>query len=198
MGGGTQPTLVSGKRNQLVEERRAAYERLLFIAMFAWPPFGALDVLAAHHWHHEQSVPGVITLRVIGAVLLVVAYGAVRWGSLGPTALTILDVSICVLLGTFISIIGVEHGGIGSRDFAGIMLLVVARTALVPSHWRRTLLTVGGSALTWPAVMAVESMFVPDLRAQWSGQAAGDFVYGALFVLGAVAMCTAGGHAQWR
>ena len=100
MGGGTQPTLVSGKRNQLVEERRAAYERLLFIAMFAWPPFGALDVLGARHWHHEQSVPGVITLRVIGAVLLAVAYGAVRWGGLGSTALTILDVSLCVLLAT--------------------------------------------------------------------------------------------------
>jgi len=198
MGGASQPTLVSGRRNQFVEERRAAYERLLFVAMFVWPPFGVLDVLGARLWHHEQSVPGLITLRVIGAVLLAVAYGAVRWGGLGARALTILDVSICTLLATFISIIGVEHGGIGSRDFAGIILLVVARTVLVPSHWLRTLLTAGGSALTWPAVMGLEALFVPDVKAQWMGHAAGDFLYGALFIVGAVALCAAGGHAQWR
>ena len=198
VGGIAQSTLVSGKRNQLLEERRAAYERLLFIAVFVWPPFGVLDVLGARLWHHEQSVPGLITLRVIGAVLIAVAYGAVRWGGLGSAALTILDVSICMLLGTFVGIIGVEHGGIGSRDFAGIILLVVARTTLVPSHWMRTLFTAGGGALTWPAVMGVEAFFVPDVRAQWAGHAAGDFVYGALFILGAVALCTAGGHAQWR
>jgi hypothetical protein len=133
--GGVPPqTLVSGKRTQLVEERRAAYERLLFIALFVWPPFGALDVLGAQLWHHEQSVPGLITLRIIGEVLLGVAYGAVRWGGLGSAALTFLDASICTLLGAFIGIIGVEHGGIGSSDFAGIILLVVARTTLVPSH----------------------------------------------------------------
>jgi serine/threonine-protein kinase len=198
VGGASQPTLVSGRRNQFVEERRAAYERLLFIALFVWPPFGVLDVLGARLWHHEQSVPGLITLRIIGAVLLAVAYGAVRFGGLGSAALTILDVSICMLLGTFISIIGVEHGGLGSRDFAGIILLVVARTSLVPSHWTRTLLTAGGGALTWPATMVVESLFVPDLRAQWGGAGAGDLVYGALFIVGAVALCTAGGHAQWR
>ena len=68
VGGLSQPTLVSGRRNQLVEERRAAYQRLLFIALFVWPPFGVLDVLGARLWHHEQSVPGLITLRIISLI----------------------------------------------------------------------------------------------------------------------------------
>ena len=199
MGGTSQPTLVSGKRSQALEERRAAYERLLFIACFVWPPFGVLDVLGARLEHHEQSVPALVTLRVIGAVLLVVAYGAVRWGALSDRALTLLDVSTSVLLGTFVSIIGIEHGGIGSRDFAGIMLLVTARTAMVPSSWQRALPTAGAAALTWPAVMVLESLFVPDVRAQWhTAHGVGDFVYGALFILGALALSTAGSHALWR
>jgi serine/threonine-protein kinase len=196
--GESQPTLVSGRRTQVTEERRASYERLLKIACFVWPPFGVLDVLGAKLWHHDQSVPALVTLRAIGAVLLVVAYIAVRWGGLTSLALTLLDVSTIVLLGVFISIIGVEHGGISSVDFAGIMLLVVARTALVPGHWLRTVLTAGAGALTWPAVMGLESLFVQELRAQWLGRGAGDFAYGSLFIIGALALCTAGSHAQWR
>ena len=112
VGGASQPTLVSGRRNQFVEERRAAYERLLFIALFVWPPFGVLDVLGARLWHHEQSVPGLITLRIIGAVLLAVAYGAVRFGGLGSAALTILDVSHIagVAIGDLVTLAGSEGG----------------------------------------------------------------------------------------
>ncbi|HEY8088010.1 MAG TPA: hypothetical protein VIF09_09195, partial [Polyangiaceae bacterium] len=199
MGGTAQPTLVSDRRTQVVEERRAAYQRVLFIACFVWPPFGVLDVMGAQMWHHDQSVPALVTLRVIGSVLLVVAYGAVRWGGLQSLALTMLDVSILVLLGIFVSIIGIEHGGLGSRDFAGIILLMVARNGLVPSHWSRALLTAGMCALTWPVVTAMESLLVPELRAQWSTpRGPADFLYGLLFIAGALALCTAGCHAQWR
>lgn len=199
MGEKAQPTLVSDRRALVLEERRAAYERLLFIACFVWPPFGVVDVMGARLWHHEQSVPALVTLRIIGTVLLIVAYGAVRWGGLGSRALTALDVAVNVLLGVFITIIGIEHGGLDSRDFAGIILVILARTALVPSHWLRALLTAGCCVIVWPAVMAVESLFVPDLRAQWAiAHVSGDFVYGFLFILGALALCTAGSHAQWR
>jgi eukaryotic-like serine/threonine-protein kinase len=199
VGGTSQPTLVSGKRAHALEERRSAYERLLFIACFVWPPFGVLDVLGARLGHHEQAIPALVTLRVIGTVLLFVAYGAIRWGALGSAALTLLDVSVCVLLGIFVSIIGVEHGGVASRDFAGIMLVITARASLVPSHWKRGVPTTGAVALTWPAVMIIETWFVPDVRAQWAtADGIGDFVYGWLFIMGTLGLCTAGGHALWR
>jgi serine/threonine-protein kinase len=196
--GEASSTLVSGRQAQAIAERRASYQRLLCIASFVWPPFAALDVLGAKLWHHEQWVPALVTLRAIGAVLLVFGYGAVRWGNLGSAALTTLDVSTMLLLGAFVSVIGVQHGGLGSFDFAGIIIIVVARLALVPSHWLRGALTAGAGALTWPVVMIVESIALPDLRAQWATRAAGDFVYGALFIVGALALCTAGSHAQWR
>jgi serine/threonine-protein kinase len=198
MGGASTSTLVSGRQAQATEERRASYQRLLVIACFVWPPFAALDVLGAKLWHHEQWVPALITLRAIGGVLLVFGYGAVRWGNLGAAALTALDVATIVLLGIIISVIGVQHGGLGSFDFAGIILVVVARLALVPSHWLRGILTAGACALAWPVVMIIESIVLPDLRSQWTTRAAGDFVYGALFILGALTLCTAGSHAQWR
>jgi serine/threonine-protein kinase len=47
--------------------------------------------------------------------------------------------------------------------------------------------------------MGFESLFVPELRAQWATpRGSGDFVYGLLFIIGALALCTAGCHAQWR
>jgi hypothetical protein len=192
----SQPTLFSGERAQELEERRASYVRLLFIACFVWPPFCILDVFGARLAHHEQAIPVLLTLRIVGTVLLLATYRAVRWGALGSAALTLLDVGICIVIGIIVSIIGVEHAGVASRDFAGVMLLITTRAALVPSHWKRGVLTAGAAALTWPAVVIVETWVVPEVRAQWA-HGTGDFIYGWIFIMGTLGMCTAGGHALW-
>jgi hypothetical protein len=201
MGGHADPTLTLGsqRRSQTHEERRASIERLLLIGCFAWPPFGVLDLLGAKVWHHEQAIPALLALRAFGTVITVVLYAAVRWGNLTPTALTVLDYLAWVLAGGFVSAMGLELGGLTSRVFAGIMLLVVARAALVPSHWLRAATTAGTAALMWPAVLGGAALFLPEIRAQWHDpRALGELLYGFLFTMGALALCSAGSHSMWN
>src|SRR5271169_6096344 len=169
MGGHADPTLTleSKRRSQTHEERRASFERLLLIGCFAWPPFGLLDLLGAKLWHVEQSIPALLAIRAFGTVIAVVLYAAIRWGNLTPTGLTILDYLSWVLAGGFVSATGLQLGGLTSKVFAGLMLLVVERAARVPSHWLRAATAAGMAALMRPTVLAVAALFLPEVRAQW-------------------------------
>jgi hypothetical protein len=201
MGGPGDPTqtLASERRTQSFEERRASFQRLFFMGCFAWPPFAVLDVLGAEIWHHQRAIPALLSVRVVGEVLAVTLYAAVRWGNLTPRALTVLDYVAWVLAGGFVAIMGVELGGLTSRVFAGIMLMVVARAALVPSHWLRAATAAGMTALMWPMVLALAGFFIPEVRAQWHSPAAlGELLYGFLFILGALGLCSAGSHMLFR
>lgn len=198
MGAGAELTLVSGRNAQLLAERRQALERLFLIGCFAWPPFAVLDVLGAKLGHQDGAIPALLALRATGTGVVFVLYAAVRWGRMSARALTALDYATWILAGTFVSMMGVQLGGLSSRVFAGIMVLVVARAALVPSHWARAASAAGGCALMWPVVLGVAAAYVPEVRAQWaSPHAVGEFVYGMLFILGALALCSAGSHLLW-
>jgi serine/threonine-protein kinase len=80
----------------------------------------------------------------------------------------------------------------------GILLVAVTRASLMPSHWRRAATVTMACAATWPATLALASLRMPEVRAQWSSSTAlGDFAYGMLFTLGAIAICSAGSHMLW-
>jgi serine/threonine-protein kinase len=192
-------TVVSGQQAQALQERRLAYERLALVACFVWPPFGVLDVLGAKLWMHETAIPAVITLRVIGTASLGVAYAAIRWGRLSSRALTALDVGMCALLGVFLSLMGAALGGLTSKVFAGVMMIVVGRASLVPSPWSRTAVAAGACALSWPMVLGAAAFIAPEVRAQWaSARMVGEFLYGAFFIVGALVMSTVGSHLLWN
>jgi serine/threonine-protein kinase len=191
-------TLDSERRSQSFEERRKSFERLFFIGIFAWPPFVVLDLLGAYMGHEQRAIPALLTVRAVAEVMVLVMYAAVRWGNLTSRALTVLDYVAFTLAGVFVSIMGVELGGLSSRVFAGIMLMVVARAALVPSHWLRAATSAGTTALSWPAVLGIAGLFIPEVRAQWhSSHALGDLLYGVLFIVGALGLCSTGSHLLW-
>jgi serine/threonine-protein kinase len=201
MGGPSEPTLTlaSERRAQSFDERRASFERLFFIGMFAWPPFAILDVIGAELGHEQRAIPALLTVRGIGEIIAIVLYAAVKWGDLTARALAVLDYVAWVLAGGFLAVMGVELGGLSSRVFAGIMLMVVARAALVPSHWARAATAAGMTALMWPLVLGLAGLFIPDIAAQWrSPRALGELAYGMLFILGALGLCSAGGHMLWK
>ena len=200
MGDRVEPTVSLGARRPggPLEERRAAYERLLRVGSVAWPLFALPDLVGAHVWHLERALPALVTLRAVGTGIVLVAYAAVRWGHLTSSGLAMLDGTLMVLAGIFVSLTGVELGGLTSRLFAGIMIVIVARGTLVPSAWGSTALATGSASAMWPLVMASAAYFVPPVRAQWSSpEAAGAFAFGLLFLLGALGITSAGSHALW-
>jgi len=198
MGGAAELTVAAGNRVQATEEQRAALQRVTLVGCFAWPPWIVIDIVGAYAWDKTAWIPGIVTLRAVGTMAVLIGYAALRWGRLTAAAMVTLDVIVCFLLCAFVAIIGVEHGGFASSDFAGVMLVVMLRALLVPSRWVRTLATLGPAAATWPAVLLGESLWRPELRAQWGTHASGDFVYGVAFLLGALALSTMGSHTAWR
>jgi len=153
MGGPGDPTLTlaSRRRSETHEERRAAFERLTLVGSIAWPLFAAADVLGAHLWHREQALPALLALRAMGTVIAMVLFAATRWGALTPFALALLDYVMWVMSGGFVAAMALQLGGLTSPQFAGIILLIAARAALVPSHWLRTLSAAGMAGLMWPS-----------------------------------------------
>ncbi len=198
MGGPSELTVAASNRAQAAQEQRAALQRVALVGCFVWPPWVAIDVVGAITWHNTQWIPGIVTLRAVGTLALLVSYSALRWGNMAPAAVTALDGIVCTLLCAFTAMMGVEHGGFASSDFAGVMLVVMVRALLVPSRWSRTLLTVVPAALAWPAVLLSESVWRADVRATWAAHGSGDFVYGLAFIAGALVLCTMGSHVTWR
>ncbi len=201
MGGPGDPTLTlaSERRAQTFGERRASFERLFLIGCFAWPPFVIVDLLGAELGSLQRTIPSLLLARALGEVITVSLYAVIRWGNLTPRGLTVIDYVAFALAGFFLSAIGVEMGGLSSRNFAGIMLMVVARAALIPSHWLRAATAAGMTAVMWPLVMALAGLRIPEVAAQWhSPRALGDLLYGCLFILGTLGLCSAGSHMLWR
>lgn len=166
MGGPAELTVAAGNRVQAAEEQRAALQRVTLVGCFAWPPWVGIDIVGAVEWHNTPWIPGIVTLRAVGTLLLLIGYASLRWGRLSAAAMITLDAIVCFLLSAFVAIIGVEHGGLASSDFAGVMLIVMLRALLVPSRWTRSLVTLGPAAATWPAVLLGECLWRPELRAQ--------------------------------
>jgi tRNA A-37 threonylcarbamoyl transferase component Bud32 len=184
--------------NRGVEAKRLALQRLLFIGGLAWASFVVVDIAGAWQWHDAAAIPGLLALRLLGTAFLAAVYSVVRWVPLRARSLDAVDVTTCLIVGTLASIMGIEYGGAASRDFAGIMLMVCFRATLVPASWKRTAVSVGAFALTWPAVNAAAALLVPSVRAQWSSaHVPGDFVLGVMFILLAAVMCTAASHSMW-
>ncbi|HEX8791454.1 MAG TPA: serine/threonine-protein kinase [Polyangiaceae bacterium] len=198
MGGHAELTVAAGNRVQAAEEQRAALQRVALVGCFVWPPWVGIDIVGAIQWHNTPWIPGIVTLRAVGTLALLVGYASLRWGRLTPAAMTAVDVAVCTLLASFIALIGVEHGGFASSDFAGVMLIIAARTLIVPARWSRSLVTVGPAAVAWPGVVLAEASLRPEVRATWAAHGSGDFVYGLAFIVGALALCTMGSHTTWR
>jgi serine/threonine-protein kinase len=192
-------TIASQRQSRDQQGYREALQRLLLISACVWPPFVVLDVLTPALTHTANVLPTLLAVRFAGELGILSLYALVRWGKLTSRTLTWLDYVAWLLFGGFVSVMGVEVGGLASKGFAGIMMLVVARAAFVPSPWLRTATTTGMAVLAWPVTLFVAAWFVPAVRAQWSSPAAlGELMFGMFFILGTLGMCSAGSHALWQ
>jgi hypothetical protein len=173
--------------------------RLLAVALFAWPIFGVLDILGADLWNDGRGFRILIAIRVGGTALLAINYISVRFARLSLRSLAVLDCATCTTIGVMVAAIGIVfHGGLPSRDFAGMIILVTVRAWMWPSHWKRCLIVAATSAAAWPATLALGSAYVHELRAQWASPVAvAEFGYGMVFIVFSAGLSIAGSHALW-
>ena len=182
-----------------LQEQISNARRLLGLALIAWPLFGVLDFLGAGLWNDGHGFRVLLAIRLGGTALLAIVYMAVRVVGLSGLSIAALDIATCLALGVMVAIVGIVfHGGLPSRDFAGVIILVAVRATMYPSHWKRGLMVAAAAAGAWPATLALGSSYVPQLREQWASHAAvGEFAYGMLFIIFSSGMTIAFSHALW-
>jgi hypothetical protein len=183
-----------------LEEQLSDARRLMRLAMLAWPVFGVLDVLGNNLWNNGRGIGGVLAVRLAGMALVVGCFIAVRFGRLSRRGLEMLDLGGCVGFGAAVAQVGLLfHGGLPSRDFAGIILTVAFHSAMWPSHWKRGLMVAGAVVGPWPATAVLGAAYSPELRAQLASKAAvGDFAYGMVFIVFSTSLCVAWAHTLWN
>ena len=101
-------------------------------------------------------------------------------------------------LSVLISISCIEDGGIVSPLVLGVLLLLLARAAIIADRWQRAILPIGLITLAHPATLAVMALWMPRLAAQFhQAQALAGFALNEVFIVAAAALTLVGGHMIW-
>jgi hypothetical protein len=191
-------TIVSRRRSQTLDERRRALARLFLIGCYAWPAFAIVDVLGTRLAHREHAILLLLTLRAVGIAVALGAYFVVTRARLTSAMLTAIDYAALLLAGTFVSVMGAAVGGLESRFYAGVIVIVAARATLVPSRWSRSAGVAAAIGATWPATLAAAALVLPEVRAQWaSSEAVLELLFGTFFIAGMVVIGATGSHMLW-
>jgi serine/threonine-protein kinase len=140
-----------------------------------------------------------LAIRAIGMVPLMLAFSRLHSREApGPTELRFIDAGLCGALTILIGLTSVELGGIASPIVLGAFTILIARSALLVSDWRRGLMPVGTIVVAYPATLILLAALVPRMAAQFGDpNAVAFFVLNQAFLIAAGAIVLIGGHFTW-
>ncbi len=160
-----------------------------WIALLFWPAFGLLDLLVA--WRIEPgNALHYLAVRaggwvVVGGVLLVLRSTAAP----APPLVRVLDIVLftsgtlaCCLLAAF-------AGGLESLYVLGVLMMMLARAAMMAEPWRRGLLPFALMWVCFPLTIGVMALLDPAVAAQFGdGRAVAIFVMNTAGMAGCAAL----------
>jgi serine/threonine-protein kinase len=181
-----------------LDERRRTLRRLLGAGVVAWTAFAASDLFASIFIAHGRHLAWLLGFRAAGTLIAAACYLAVARPDVSKRVLDAVEVAVFVAAGVLLSLMAIPFGGIVSPLIQGVSVVALVR-AILPSHGRRTLVSAGLTALSFPVVMAVAAALLPPIEAQWrSRETFLAFCNNYLFVLLGTAIGAYAGHMQWR
>jgi eukaryotic-like serine/threonine-protein kinase len=165
-------SFVSDRRNASFEERRHAYLRLYLVGCVAWPAFALHDIASAIVANRPHALVWILSLRVLGECVSLPCYLLMRSSRTSMRQIVFMDYLVFGLGGAFLGLMTIPLDGLESRYSQGVMIFVFARCTVFPLPWRRAIPVPLACVAAYPIALAVASLFVPDLRAQWHDRAA--------------------------
>lgn len=175
-------------------ERHVALRRFMRMATAGWTSFVVVDIVAAHA--HGAPVEYLAALRFIGTGVAFIAYAALRRKRVDRRVLDVIEMGLFPLAGALVSLGAVPCGGIASSLAQGVGIVTLFRTVL-PAPWRRALPSALATALTFPMVMGLAVLVMPQIREQMRTPAVWTFVQTNLFLVLSAGLAAAGSHLQW-
>ncbi len=140
--------------------------RILLLALCVWPAFALTDVLVAATIA-TGSLAWFLTLRLAGWLVVVACWLSYRRNTLASrSALRIMDLTLFILGSVILSLMATRVDAITSTYAPGLMVLCLARAALVAEPWRRGAPVFGAMAGSFPLVMGIFAVVEPSVRSQ--------------------------------
>jgi serine/threonine-protein kinase len=140
---------------------------LFLVGCVAWPAFALHDVASAVFAGRAHVLPWLETLRVVGECAALPCYLVMRSGRATMRQIVFMDYLIFVLGGALLGLMAIPLDGLQSRYSQGVMIFVFARCTVFPLPWRRAMPVPLACVVAYPAALALASIFLPGLRAQW-------------------------------
>jgi serine/threonine-protein kinase len=188
-------TVVSEGRRVRVAQRLHAYQRLFLVGCIAWPAFAAHDVASALLARDAHALLWMEALRAFGECVALPCYLFVRSGRASLREIGFLDLLVFTLGGALLGLMAVSLGGLTSRYSQGVIIFVFTRCTVFPLPWRRAIPVPLACVLAYPAALALASLAVPSLRAQWLDRASlGVLLDNQLFVIAGTTVGIFGSH----
>jgi serine/threonine-protein kinase len=172
--------------------------RACAVAVVVWPAFALVDWFIVT-FVHPGRLWFYLLLRGIGLFPLLIAV-IVLYGRRmpGPMTLRWIETSVAGSLSALVSLASIESGGLESPIVLGVLLILLARSAIITDRWERSILPIGIIALAHPLSLAFASPLVPELAAQLSEpKALAALALNEMFVFAAATLTLVGGHMTW-
>ncbi len=172
--------------------------RACAVGVVAWPAFAVVDWFIVT-FVHPGRLWFYLLLRAIGLLPLllavVICYGR-RLPS--PAAVRWVEAGGATVLSYLVSLSSIEYGGLTSPLVLGVVIILLARAAIIADRWQRAIVPIGFIAFAHPLAMASLAAFDPRVAAQFhDGAALASFVLNEMFLSAAAALTLVGGHMIW-
>ena len=192
------PPFAAESRKVESDQLLPTMRRLFTVGVIAWPLFLVADILPIAVTGDTTHVDWLVMLRAIGECAALLCYLPLRARRLSESVMTAMDWGLICLGACLLALMAIPFGGIASRFHQGVAIFVIARCMLLPLPWWRGLRLPSAVVLAYPATLVVASLFVPDLRAQWSNRVdLGLFLHNELFVIYGAAVGVFASHIIW-
>ena len=192
-------SVLAARQKQDLDERRQGLIRFMRMAVPGWTVFVLADFAVAYLGPAGTTagLKWLIPLRLVGFVVAVAGLVALRKREHSHASLTLIEGSLTTLGAVLVSVGAIQFGGLGSHLVLGVLIVAMVRS-VVAAPWRRALPLALACVVAFPVSLAVASLFVPTLRAQWTEwRTMALFSQNMLLCIAGAAVGAWASHLQW-
>ena len=172
--------------------------RACAVGVVAWPAFALVDWFIVT-FVHPGRLWFYLLLRAIGLLPLLLAV-VIVYGRRMPSAASVrwVEAGGATILSVLVSLSSIEYGGITSPLVLGVVIILLARAAIIADRWQRALVSIGCIAFAHPITLCMLTPFVPEIAVQFrDGTALASFILNEMFLFSAASLTLVGGHMIW-
>lgn len=189
------PTIAA--RSDEVDPVRQGMLRSVLIGLMSVPIALAFVSIAVSFNAYDASWWWVPAFSVPGAALLAF-YGVLLRRPLSQSRLALLELTGYSSFALVTSLGAVRLGGLESPYIVAIAMIVLARGALIPTHWKRAALTAILCTLGPVVVLVSAAWWDPGVCAQWSSaRSTAFFGISVIFMAIGCGITAYGSHVTW-